>query len=539
MRRPSFRPRLLPALSVLLVPLCATATSDPSANRTATPITAPIAAPIAAPTPTMCGNEPVPAIEPMYTLVCALDKGVSPDTGRDQGDAIRAALESLISSESGLYFPQGQYVVRGSLPLRTGNVLVGSRSGVTHFVNDEPATTAITHTFHSAKKILVEGLVLDNIAIQFLHAGTSVARYNGLRGTRSANPQISTIGADQIVGNVLWREAAFPGVGISAPLGTGASIEGNLLGADDPRVTVSGPISGLKKDVQIRTRRLIKQMSLLTAPIGAGAVASQGRGHFTEALRVGRTTDTRILRNDIAVNSVSASLSGPLQWAARVRDSQGLTLAANRFTTVGAAGTADAVLELVAPQNSRVAWNRMDRVPLLLSPDSSSQRATKQTVVNKNELTNAVIHVAQPVTGDDAASTTINDLRFLYNHFVTADPTQCLIDAPIPSQPGRTFGEAGNTRNPGGEPAKTCNLRPWVPPSDRVRPLPIDPPPAPPPLVPGGEVSPDPSNRTGVEGPEGISRRDPPVTSPTPDEPRKPWHKRMGERLKKAWKKVF
>ena len=528
MRRPSFRPRLLPALSVLLVPLCATATSDPSANRTAPPI--------APPTPTMCGNEPMPAIEPIYTLVCALDKGVSPDTGRDQGDAIRAALESLISSESGLYFPQGQYVVRGSLELRTGNVLVGSRSGVAHFINDQPATTAITHTLHSAKTILVEGLVLDNIAIQFLHAGTSVARYNGLLGTRSANPQISTIGADQILGNVLWREAAFPGEGISAPLGTGARIEGNLLGIDDPRATLSGPIGGLKKDVQARTRRLIKQMSLLTAPIGAGAVASQGRGHFIEALRVGRTTDTRILSNDIAVNSVSTSLSGP-QWAARVRDSQGLTLAANRFTTVGAAGTADAVLELVAPQNSRVAWNRMDRVPLLLSPDSSSQRPTKQTVVNKNELTNAVIHVTQPVTGDDAASTTINDLRFVYNDFNTADPTQCLIDAPIPSQPGRTFGEAGNTRNPGGEPAKTCNLRPWVPPSDSVRPLPIDPPPAPPPLVPGGEVSPDLSNRTGVEEPERISHRDPPAT--TPDEPRKPWHKRMGERLKKAWKKVF
>ena len=180
--------------------------------------------------PILCGNEAMPAPFGRYELVCALDLAVAQSSSNDQGQAIRAALNSLPPNK-GLYFPKGRYFVDGDLPLRPGAALVGSEDG-THFINRPGTTTRITQASEGDRGILVEGLLLDNIVIQLSHDHEqgSIVRYNGFRQTESAEPQISTAGGDLIMGNVLWRETMHPGAGILVKEGDVAIVH-NLIGA--------------------------------------------------------------------------------------------------------------------------------------------------------------------------------------------------------------------------------------------------------------------------------------------------------------------
>lgn len=442
---------LTPIAAALLAPLTVSALSTALPPRSVTVVTT------LPPPMVMCGNEPMPILEAPYQVVCALNEGVMADSGADQGDNIRAALERLADKDTGLYFPTGRYLVSGHLWLRSGNVLVGSRSGVTHFVNPAGKTSSIDQTFHSANNILVEGLVLDNIAINFTHAGTSVARYNGFRNTASEQPQIWTHGADRIVGNVLWREPDHAGRGIADYGGRGALISGNLLGSGDASST-----AGMKRlaVVDARTLKLAKRMTWLAAIDGMVPDAGQPQGYFTVALHVDGTRGGQITRNDVSVNGSRGGEVGPAGQVAQLRNVQDLSLMDNRFAVDGDAATTGLPLLIEAPQDTHITGNTLEGVPLQLVPDAEGKRPTKRTIVKTNDLVGTAVSVTQPVTGDDKASTTIDDLSFVQNRFWRVDRSHCMIDAPVPVQPGRTFGEMGNVRVPGNEPAKTCNLRP-------------------------------------------------------------------------------
>ncbi len=483
---------LTPLVAALLMPLGASANSPPL------------------PLPgSMCGNEPMPSIEAPYQMVCALDHGILANSPVDQGDRIRAALDRLVPVEAGLFFPQGRYVVGGNLPLRTGNVLVGSRAGITHFVNPSAHTAFITQTFHSANKLLIDGLVLDNIAIRFFHRGGSVIRNNGFRQTASPEPQIGVNGGDRIEGNVLWREPGRPGVGIRVGLlpsgdgGEGAEVRGNLLGARDG-------MAG-------RRPEWVKEMAVLVTRDAAIPLATQALGHFTVALDVQRTRATTISNNAITVDAVS----GEQRRTASLVDVGGMTFERNWLSVQGDTNSA-LPFTIQAPQDASISRNTLQRVDLRLTPAPDGARALKRTVVNGNLTVGAAMETLQPVTGDDATRTTIDDLSFSFNQFDSRDPTRCLIAAPLPSQPGRTFAARGNVLVPGQQPARTCNLR--NPDPIDAKPVPLQPTDILIPVAPRPPVKPD---GTGTaDGTAGNAS-----TLPAPPEQKKGW-----KRITASWK---
>lgn len=204
-------------------------------------------------------------------------------------------------------------------------------------------------------------------------------------------------------------------------------------------------------------------MTQLAAADNAVPNTEQSRGHFTTALHVDGSSGAMISRNDIVMTGTHVDAVSPERAVARLTNVQGLTLRGNRFAVEGHAATAALPLVIEAPQDALITGNMLERTPLQFVPDAAAKHPTKRTSVTGNSLIGAVVNVAQAVTGDTTVSTTINDLRFIENRFWNVDASQCLIDAPYPLQPGRTFGEKGNVRDPGGKPAKTCNLRELAP----------------------------------------------------------------------------
>lgn len=498
---------LTPLAAALLMPLGATAMS-----------------PVLPLPGSLCGNEPMPPIEAPYRMVCALDHGVLANSPIDQGDRIRAALDQLVSQETGLYFPQGRYVVGGNLPLRTGNVLVGSRFGITHFVNPSDRTTFVTQTFHSANKLLIDSLVFDNIAIHFFHRSGSVIRNNGFRQTASPEPQISVNGADRVEGNVLWREPGHPGAGIRVGLvasghgGEGATVRGNLLGARDGRA--GGPPAWLQG------------MPMLVTRDAAIPLATEPLGQFTVALDIRGTGATTVSDNVITVDAVPGAQR---QTAALVNVNR-MKFERNKLSVRGDAGAA-LPFTVQAPQDTLISGNTLLLVDLLLTPDPDGTRPLKRSIVSGNTAVGAAMDTRQPVTGDDETHTTINDLSFSFNRFDNRDPTRCLIAAPLPSQPGRTFAAWGNVRVPGQQPARTCNLRDWSKVDDGPSPTP-------------GTRQPDPVTDTVIPpstqrpmGPEGTGA----VAGPTdgnaiatpPPERRERWYKRLNRRIDRVLRRMF
>lgn len=455
---PSHRPPAIAgAMFALLLPLGASATvelplPEPTLGRTLSE---------------MCGNEPMPILEAPYAMRCALDfEGVAPNLPGDQGDAIRAALASLVSAEAGLFFPQGRYLVGGQLTLRTGNVLVGSRSGVTHFINPAQETSIITqHLHHSAHKILVEGLVLDNIAVQFFHSGGrtgigSVLRYTGIRGTTSPSAQIALLsGANQVLGNVLWREPGHPGIGIQAREATGSRITGNVLGAAE----LASQDASADVDAT-RVRRLTRVMSTLVGRDGTVPNASEGKGHFSFALMATRTSSAAIDRNTVQLTSAPLGATSAGRQAARLMNTTTLSMTGNRFVIAGEMPARAPTVTIGGAQSLEFVGNRLERVALHIVRGAPSldwpyaPPPTKSATIRSNWFVQSVADITQRVTGDGATDTTINDLSFIDNHFDNRDLSACMLSAPTPTAPGRTF-LAVNNQMSSGTPAKLCNLR--------------------------------------------------------------------------------
>lgn len=424
----------LTPIAALLFPLGASAVS---------PIT------ITAP---MCGNEPMPVIEAPYKVECALDHGISVNSAADQGDKIRAALTSLVERQTGLFFPQGRYIVRGELNLRSGNSLVGSALGPTQFMNPDARTSLITQTFHSAHNILVEGLLLDNIGVQLFHDEGSVVRYNALRMTRSPQAQINLVkGANRVYGNVLVREPEHPGLGILARSGVKLQVAGNLIGRAQASAETVG-VDGHRVD------RLQRQVR--AAPLHDGsAFAPASLGNYTRAVDVTALQEGRVDGNVITLTPMP-NTPFPGRHAIVLQRAERSTVRDNRLDTQSDTPLpldGQPLLELQAPQSLLVQANVLSRVGLLVTADSPVP--TKGLLIEENLFDDAMGRATQRVTGDSEQDTTPADILFTGNRFQTRDLSDCLLSAMPPSAPDRTFGERDNLRVDTGEPVKTCYLR--------------------------------------------------------------------------------
>ncbi len=417
--------------------------------------------------PILCGNDAMPAPIEGYELVCALDLAVAQSSSNDQGQAIRAALNSLPPNK-GLYFPKGRYFVDGDLPLRPGAALVGSEDG-THFINRPGTTTRITQASEGDRGILVEGLLLDNIVIQLSHDHDhergSIVRYNGFRQTESAEPQISTAGGDWIMGNVLWRETMHPGAGILVK-GGDAAIVHNLIGASKWMRDPTPPIESAEA-VRDRTEKLLQALS--TSPLHNGNTPPRERqvGQYTRAVHIEGSKWAVVADNDI---NVETTASTEPHFAAELNDVTRLMLLDNHIAQGG--GSGGSPVQLRAPQKSWVYGNRFIRVPLRIVPGAPhgvpvQVRPTKFTEVENNEFTDAIIETTQRVTAqygagnDDETLTAAHDLQFFLNKFST-DLPGCLLNAEVPSQREHAFEAWGNVRidNLKNEtPAEACNMR--------------------------------------------------------------------------------
>ena len=417
--------------------------------------------------PILCGNEAMPAPVERYELVCALDLAVAQSSSNDQGQAIRAALNSLPPNK-GLYFPKGRYFVDGDLPLRPGAALVGSEDG-THFINRPGTTTRITQASKGDRGILVEGLLLDNIVIQLSHDHDheqgSIVRYNGFRQTESTEPQISTAGGDWIMGNVLWRETMHPGAGILVK-GGDAAIVHNLIGASkwmrDPT-----PLDESVEAVRDRTEKLLQALSTSPLHNGNAPPREQLVGQYTRAVHIEGSKWALLADNDI---NVETTASTEPHFAAELNDVTRLTLLDNHIAQGG--GSGGSPVQLRAPQDGWVYGNRFIRVPLRIVPGAPhgvpvQVRPTKFTSVEKNEFTDAIIETTQRVTAqygagdDDKTLTAAHDLEFYRNKFST-DLPGCLLKAEVPSQRENAFAAWRNVRvdNLKNEtPAEACNMQ--------------------------------------------------------------------------------
>jgi hypothetical protein len=404
---------LTPVAAVLLLPLAASAI---------TTVTAP---------PPMCGGEAMP-VEPPYKMVCALDQGISVDSPQDQGDNIRSALGRLTSSETGLFFPRGRYGVSGDLALRTGNVLVGSRVGTTNFVNPASKTSQITETFHSAKNILIDHLVLDNITVQTFHKkSNTVIRGNTFRNTTTRNAQIRVTGASVVTGNLLLREPKNPGIGVQLVGASNAQVVGNWIGEDRAR----------------RDARL------------AAVRPTTSDAHFTHALlSKAPMTGVLIRNNQVALTLETAPADQ--RYLAFLPDADRLTLDGNHFRLInGTDEIQTPSVTLRAPQDATVVGNSFLAVPLhLTAGDGETPRPTRQTNITANLFVEATVDTTQTTRGWDASGTTPDDLIFTSNRFLGGEPA-CMLSAPVPTIAGMTYGEADNRMKDTGLPAKACHLR--------------------------------------------------------------------------------
>jgi hypothetical protein len=546
------RSHLLTPIAAALLPLGASALTTVTAH---------------APPTVMCGSEFMPTdLEPRFQLVCALDKGILQGSANDQTRVIQEALTELADVEKGLFFPAGRYVVGHNLDLRTGNSLVGSRRGTTQFVNPNEKTAKMLRTFHSAKRILIEGLVLDNFQINPAGNDTGddgwVVRYNGLRGSSSPDAQILiSSGTQTIEGNVLWRLREQPGSGIQAIGGVTSIIARNLIGAVDPNTAA--------RFINIRTRRLAAAMGTLPMPTGGLPPAPAERGFYVTALSAtAGAPQLQVERNDVALSpSAAGAGQSPSRHAALFARPASLTLYKNRFT--GAEPSDVAPVTLLSPTDTNIAGNLMIGVDLRIEPATdepppATPPATKRTVVRRNEFNEAVVATTQRATGWSDTDTTPDDLLFIDNRFTRAQIGPCLLSAPVPTLAGMTFSEADNLMSSGGF-ARACNLN-HASPQGALMDLPLAPDrPRPDPTAPDDvELSLDsidsrvepPASNPAIETHAVDTTLSPPVTRTTPDRPavdnnatpvppqvlkptpgptpevkKQPWHRRLATRL--------
>ncbi|WP_431288088.1 hypothetical protein [Roseateles chitinivorans] len=392
--------------------------------------------------PQMCGHEEMPEIDPRYRMVCALDQGITANLAADQSDRITTVLEQLAPRETGLFFPKGTYRVDKDLPLRTGNVLVGSPAGATRFVNSTGTASEITEVLHSAKNIRVEHLILDNITVRTFDSSNAVIRNNRFENTRTPHAQLRVSGAAVVDGNVFLRGPGNRGTGIVLTNARQAKVIGNWIG-EDPSQT--------------------HDQRRATSP-------ERSSGYFKLALVSSESSVDVLIRKNRMTVALDTKSAEPLRLA-YLSGAVGLILDDNVFKVInGRNDQQQPAVELRAPQDTTVVRNTFLAVPLRLLPsDGEAVRPPiKRTNVIANSFVEATVDTTQITTGWSATATTPDDLVFTSNRF-SGGESACMLNAPEPTTSGMTYGEADNLMQGTGDGAKACNLRNLSPEDARAR----------------------------------------------------------------------
>lgn len=205
-------------------------------------------------------------------------------------------------------------------------------------------------------------------------------------------------------------------------------------------------------------------MATLAGRDGTMPPVTQGNGNFSVALEAIGTSTASIDGNTVRLDTAPAGVASVAREAARLMDTTSLSMNWNSFTVAGDIPAAPPSVTFSGPQWLRFANNRLDRVALHIVPGSRGRlpphalRPTKRSEVRSNWFIQSVGNTTQGVTGDDLTDTTINDLRFIDNRFANRDLSACMLSAPVPTAPGRTF-DARDNQMSSGTPAKLCNLR--------------------------------------------------------------------------------
>lgn len=405
----------------------------------------------------LCGGEPMPVLEAPYVVQCALDRGIQRDTAADQSDAISAALASLVSAEQGLFFPKGRYVVNKTLTLRTGNSLVGSVGGETMLVNTTGQRVQITENVaHSAKKLLVEGLTLEDIHLNSFHIrGDATFRYNVLIGGASAEPLITANLSKQVIhGNVLLRPAGSPGIGLQTNEGRSTRVTGNLIGSGADLQTVGAFVDG--RTVELAQRIFARRPDL-----------QQRGGFFTRAWEASNLNKGVFQRNAVVLNDLEAlpvgsllaqnghavitsagnSVAAPVaQRLAQLRTPTELRIADNYFHGAADASSPTALVGapvvLTVPDDVTISGNTFDHAGVRVTQDPARNRPVKRTAIVNNGFYGAHVSLQVPVNGSGSEHTAPEDVVVLGNYFHVSD--NCAMDAPQLTVGTRNFFAADN-----------------------------------------------------------------------------------------------
>lgn len=185
-----------------------------------------------------CGGEPMPILLDR-PLVCAINLGITPNTGAD----ISPLISQLMPQNRGIFFPAGKYIISNNIVLGTGNSLIGSISGVTIFHNpDSMKTISIGNTDYSSvvKNLTIKYLILDNIKINFYGNKNDIEiENNAFVNTMIEDGQLSVShNKFRILGNVFLRDKTHPGIGLSTYKNKNTLIQGNIVGSisDEKRI---------------------------------------------------------------------------------------------------------------------------------------------------------------------------------------------------------------------------------------------------------------------------------------------------------------
>ncbi len=397
-----------------------------------------------------CDGEAMPTLEAPYELRCAHDFNIRSfertNDASDLGPAIRAALEQLSSSDASggrqlvLFLPAGSYRFDRPLEIPAGTGLVGSPVAITRLqpLGARPGLIK-TGPSHLGARVLVEGLHLHNAHLQ-LGDAPSIVRFNALTDLRSmARPQIEVKAAwHRIEGNVLWRGADWPGVGIRiSPVPAASAAEeatvvaGNLIGAVSPREASAGPATRAHAVAQ----RLIAQRQQSRE----AGWSLPGSGHYRSALSSWLTGPLEVRHNEVVLTAAPPRDNIQARHAALFHASSGLTLEDNRFGREGEWGQDTPSVQLKGAASTSVRGNEFTQTSL-----SIKGSALQSVQVRSNRFSDAGIDIQAQV--NPATATMPWDLLIEENRF---DPSKgCDIMRRPPATGTANFEPMGNVKGP-------------------------------------------------------------------------------------------
>jgi hypothetical protein len=421
---------------------------------------APAGAPVEA--PAHCDGEVMPTLEAPYELRCAHDFNIRSfertNDDADLGPAIRLALEQLSSSDASgrrhvsLFLPAGTYRCGGSLEIPAGTGLVGSPAGITRLQPLRAGPGVITTgPSRAGARVLIEGLHLPNARIE-LGAAPSIVRFNALTGLRSrTKSQIEVkAGRHRLEGNVLWRSARWPGVGISigAVPAAGASdglmtVVGNLIGAVSAGESSTEPAS--------RAHAVARRLIAERRQSRDADTSLLDTGHYRNALMsLLSAAPLEVRNNEVMLNAAPPS-DIEARHVAFFSAPSGLTLQGNRFGRDGDWGQDTPSVKLLAPSGTSVTRNEFTQVSLVIDGPR-----VKNTNVDGNRFGDTRIEIQAQVDGTAATATTPSDLQVDNNRF---NPSIGCDIMRRPSTIGTpNFDPTGNLKGPDNlrQPADVC-----------------------------------------------------------------------------------